>query len=293
MKFEKNALSANEAGSPVNEAGSPSNESELAGNAQSAGDTAFFHSSDVEFENVTFSYSKESDPVLKDINFVCRSGETIGIIGSTGSGKSTLVNLIPRFYDVASGSVKVGGVDVRRLDPKALRDSIAVVPQKTVLFSGTIAENIRWGRENASDGEVRKAAAAAQAHDFIMSFPEGYDTILGQGGVNLSGGQKQRIAIARALVREPDILILDDCTSAVDMITEARIREALKTFSAKLSCFLITQRISSVMSADRIAVLDNGLLAGFGTHDELIENCGVYKEIYLSQIGKDGDRRAG
>jgi ATP-binding cassette subfamily B protein len=260
-----------------------------------AGLPAIFPStdSDIEFENVTFSYSKESDPVLKDINFTCRSGETIGIIGSTGSGKSTLVNLIPRFYDVTSGSVKVGGADVRKLDPKALRERIAVVPQKTVLFSGTIAENIRWGREDAGDEAIRKAASAAQAHDFIMSFPEGYDTMLGQGGVNLSGGQKQRIAIARAHVREPDILILDDCTSAVDMITEARIREALKDFSENLSCFLITQRIRSVMSTDRIMVLDNGLLAGFGIHDELMENCGVYREIYLSQIGKEGDRRAG
>lgn len=250
-------------------------------------------SSAVEFENVTFSYSKESDPVLRDISFMCKPGETIGIIGSTGSGKSSLVNLIPRFYDVTSGSVKVGGTDVTRLDPRALRQRIAVVPQKTVLFSGTIAENIRWGRENADDESVRKAAEAAQAHDFIMKFTEGYDTVLGQGGVNLSGGQKQRIAIARALVREPEILILDDSTSAVDIITEARIREALKEFSAELSCFMITQRISSVMNADRILVLDNGMLEGFGTHDELMESSDVYREIYLSQIGREGDRRVG
>lgn len=243
----------------------------------------------VEFCDVTFSYSGAAgDPVLKQISFACRPGETIGVIGSTGSGKTSLVSLIPRFYDVTDGSVKVNGTDVREFDPKELREKISIVPQKTVLFSGTIAENIRWGRENADDAAVIKAAGAAQAHGFIASFPEGYYTQLGQGGVNLSGGQKQRIAIARALVREPEILILDDCTSAVDIITEAAIREALKEYSARLSCFVITQRITSVINADRIIVLDGGSVAGFGTHKQLLRSCGIYSEIYRSQIGEGG-----
>lgn len=246
----------------------------------------------VEFNNVTFSYAGAAgDPVLRQISFTCMPGETLGIIGSTGSGKSSLVNLIPRFYDVSSGCVEVGGIDVRNMDPGKLRNRIAVVPQKTILFSGTIAENIAWGRENADITTVIKAAKAAQAHDFISTFPEGYDTQLGQGGVNLSGGQKQRIAIARALAREPEILILDDCTSAVDIITEAKIREALKEYSKNLSCFIITQRISSVMNADKIIVLDNGQLAGLGTHKEMVDTCSVYREIYRSQVGKEGDPR--
>jgi len=243
----------------------------------------------VEFDDVTFSYAGASgDPVLRQIAFTCLPGETLGIIGSTGSGKSSMVNLIPRFYDVSSGSIKVGGIDIRDMDPRKLRERISVVPQNTTLFSGTILENIKWGSENADMNAVIKATKAAQAHDFISAFPEGYDTFLGQGGVNLSGGQKQRIAIARALVKDPEILILDDCTSAVDIITEARIREALKEYSEDLTCFFITQRISSVMSADRIIVLDNGRVAGLDTHDGLMQNCQVYREIYRSQIGKEG-----
>ena len=243
----------------------------------------------VEFEEVTFSYTGASgDPVLRNISFLCRPGETLGIIGSTGAGKSSMVNLIPRFYDASSGCIKVGGMDVRNSDPKKLREKISVVPQKTVLFSGTIMENIKWGRENADSTAVMKAAKASQAHDFILSFPEGYETLLGQGGVNLSGGQKQRIAIARALVKEPEILILDDCTSAVDIVTEAKIRDAIKEYSQNLTCFIITQRISSAMSADRIMVLDNGSLAGLGTHEELMKSCEVYREIYRSQMGKEG-----
>lgn len=242
----------------------------------------------VEFEDVAFSYAGASgNPVLEHITFKCEPGETIGIIGSTGAGKSSLVNLIPRFYDVTSGCVRVDGVDVRVVDQKELREIISVVPQKTVLFSGSILDNIKWGREDADDADVEKAARAAQAHEFIAAFPEGYGTLLGQGGVNLSGGQKQRIALARALVREPRILILDDCTSAVDIVTEAKIREALKEYSESLSCFIISQRISSMMSADRIIVLDNGTLSGLGAHGELMHTCEVYREIYRSQMGGD------
>lgn len=243
----------------------------------------------VRFEHVSFSYTGSSgEPVLYDIDFRCAPGETLGIIGSTGAGKSSLVNLIPRFYDATSGYVRVGDVDVRGLNVYELRDKIAVVPQKSVLFSGTILENIRWGKAEASLQEVERAAKIACAHEFITSFPEGYNTCLGQGGVNLSGGQKQRISIARALVREPEILILDDCTSAVDMATEAEIRSALKKHAAGITCFLITQRITSVMGADRILVLEGGSMAGMGTHETLMETCPVYQEIYRSQIGKEG-----
>lgn len=243
----------------------------------------------VEFNDVTFAYAAASgDPVLEHITFNCHPGETIGLIGPTGAGKSSLVNLIPRFYDVTSGNVRIDGTDVREVDQRELREKIAVVPQKTVLFSGSILENIRWGRENADIPAVIKAAKAAQAHEFISAFPEGYDTVLGQGGVNLSGGQKQRIALARAMVKEPEILILDDCTSAVDIVTEARIREAIKEYSEHLTCFIISQRISSMMSADRILVLNDGVLAGLGSHEELLEKCEIYREIYRSQIGKEG-----
>jgi ABC-type multidrug transport system, ATPase and permease components len=242
----------------------------------------------VDFDHMSFSYSGTSgEPVLKDITFSCNQGETIGIIGSTGSGKSTLVNLIPRFYDAVSGIVKVDGVDVRDWDSKVLREKIAVVPQKNVLFTGTVAENIRWGREDASMEEVEKAAQTAQAHDFIASFPEKYDTMLGQGGVNFSGGQKQRVSIARALVRKPEILILDDSTSAVDVATEARIREGLKEYIKGLTCFIIAQRITSVMDADRILVFDNGRIVGMGNHEELMKTCEIYQDIFHSQIGRE------
>jgi ATP-binding cassette, subfamily B, multidrug efflux pump len=243
----------------------------------------------VDFEEVCFSYTGATgEPVLKDITFSCKPGETLGIIGSTGSGKSSLVSLIPRFYDPRSGSVKVDGVDIRDMDPRKLREQISVVPQKTMLFTGTILENIRWGKENATEDEVEEAATAAQAYDFIAAFPEGYHTLLGQGGVNLSGGQKQRLAIARALVRKPRILILDDCTSAVDVITEAKIRQAVKDFSGEpITCIIIAQRITSVMGADRILVLDNGERAGMGTHQDLLQSCEIYRDIYRSQIGRE------
>lgn len=241
----------------------------------------------VDFEHVYFSYNSAA-LVLKDITFSCLPGETIGIIGSTGSGKSSLVNLIPRFYDGLSGVVKVDGFNVKEIDPGKLRERIAVVPQKTVLFTGTIIDNIRWGKEDADIQDVIKTAKVAQAHDFINAFPEKYDTLLGQGGVNLSGGQKQRISIARALIRKPEILILDDSTSAVDMATEAKIRENMKRYAGEMTCFMITQRIVSAMNADRIIVLDHGEIVGFGTHLELMQTCNVYQDIYRSQIGKEG-----
>ena len=242
----------------------------------------------VDFENVTFSYAGASEPALKNISFTCKTGETLAIIGSTGSGKSSLVNLIPRFYDVTEGSVKVDGVDVKRIDIKKLRKSIAVVPQKTTLFTGTILENIRWGNENATLEEVESWAKVSQAHEFILSFPEGYNTVLGQGGVNLSGGQKQRISIARALIKRPKILILDDSTSAVDVNTEGKIRRELKKHLGDTTCILIAQRITSVMGTDRILVLDDGSIAGIGTHKDLMNECEIYKDIYRSQIGEEG-----
>lgn len=242
----------------------------------------------VDFDEVCFSYADTSgEPVLKNISFTCMPGETVGIIGSTGSGKSSLISLIPRFYDTTSGTVKVDGVDVKQLDPKKLREKIAVVPQKIMLFTGTVLDNIKWGKDNATIKDVEVAATVAEAHSFITSFPEGYETQLGQGGVNLSGGQKQRISIARALVRKPEILILDDSTSAVDVTTESKIREALRTYSKGLTCLIIAQRITSVMGADKIIVLDNGEMAGIGTHDELMQSCEIYQDIFRSQIGKE------
>jgi ATP-binding cassette subfamily B multidrug efflux pump len=242
----------------------------------------------VKFDGVDFAYTPSAgEPVLKGISFKCEPGQTIGIIGSTGAGKSTLVNLIPRFYDPSSGSIQVNGVDLRDLDLRELRERIAIVPQKTILFTGSILDNIRWGKEEATMAEIERAATIAQAHDFIRSFPEGYDTLLGQGGVNLSGGQKQRISIARALVRQPEILILDDSTSAVDIVTEAAIREGLREFAQDLTCFIISQRITSVMHTDKILVLDAGFISGAGKHEELMKACPVYQEIFRSQIGKE------
>ncbi|MEL7634152.1 MULTISPECIES: ABC transporter ATP-binding protein [Sporomusa] len=237
----------------------------------------------IDFEQVSFAY--DGTLALDNISLTCLPGETVGIIGPTGSGKSTLVQLIPRLYEPAAGTVKLDGLDIRRLNPRLLRDSIAFVPQKALLFSGTILDNIRWGKEGATSAEIETAARMAQAHDFVMDFPEGYETRIGQGGVNLSGGQKQRLAIARALVRKPAILILDDATSAVDVATEARIRQALAAYAAGLTCFIIAQRISSIMTADKIAVLDEGKLVGLGQHEELLASCAVYREICQSQLG--------
>lgn len=242
----------------------------------------------VDFENVTFSYEGYvGAPAVRNVTFTCKPGETVGIIGSTGSGKSSLIHLIPRFYDVTSGTVKVNGRDVKEIDPKTLREKIAIVPQKTVLFSGTVIDNLRWGKEDASFAEMEQAAKMAEAHEFISTFVEGYETLLGQRGVNLSGGQKQRISIARALIRQPEILILDDCTSAVDVATEVRIREALKKYTNNLTCLIIAQRITSVMDADKIVVMDQGEIAGIGNHDTLLKTCRVYQEIFQSQFGKE------
>ena len=242
----------------------------------------------IDFENVSFSYSGNLDePVLKNISFSCMPGETVGIIGSTGSGKSTLVDLIPRFYDTTSGCVKVDGVDVKNAVLQKLKDKIAIVPQKSVLFTGTVAENIKWGKKDASEKEVEKAAKIAEAHDFISNLPEGYNALLGQGGVNFSGGQKQRVSIARALIKNPEILILDDCTSAVDVTTEAKIRSSIKRYSNNLTCLIIAQRITSVMDADKIVVLNEGKIAGIGNHKQLMNDCEIYREIFQSQLGKE------
>ncbi|WP_442598591.1 ABC transporter ATP-binding protein [Neobacillus sp. D3-1R] len=242
----------------------------------------------VDFENVSFSYEGASgDPVLKNISFTCLPGETVGIIGSTGSGKSSLVGLIPRFYDITSGKIKINGEDISQINPKALREKVAIVPQKAILFTGTVIENIRWGREDATQEEIELAATIADAHRFIMESPEAYDTRIGQGGVNFSGGQKQRMSIARALIKKPEILILDDSTSAVDVTTEAKIKDSLKKYAEGLTCLLIAQRITSVMDADRIIVLDDGVLVGNGKHNDLLKTCHTYQEIYQSQFGKE------
>lgn len=236
----------------------------------------------VEFKNVCFGYNK-GDNVLENINFKANAGNIVGIIGSTGCGKSSLVNLIPRLYDVTDGEVLVDGVNVKNYDLTALRDMIGVVLQKNVLFSGTIKENIRWGKKDATDDEIITACKAAQAHDFIMRQPNGYDTDLSQGGLNLSGGQKQRLCIARAMIKSPKILILDDSTSAVDTATEAKIREAFYNELADTTVIIIAQRISSVKDADEIVVLDDGKIDAVGTHDELMKSCEIYQEIYTTQ----------
>jgi ATP-binding cassette, subfamily B, multidrug efflux pump len=242
----------------------------------------------IEFNHVSFAYEGTSgEPVLKNITLTCLPGETVGIIGSTGSGKSTLVGLIPRFYDVSAGNIKVDGEDIHLVDPKRLREKIAFVPQKTILFTGTVEENIKWGKEDASLEEVEKAARIAGAHDFITASPEGYQTRIGQGGVNFSGGQKQRLSIARALIKNPEILILDDSTSAVDVTTEARIKAGLKKYANGLTCLLIAQRITSIIDADKIVVMDHGEIVGMGKHEDLLRDCKVYQEIYQSQVGQE------
>ena len=243
----------------------------------------------VAFENVTFSYNAhDHEPVLKDVNLVAEPGQTVAILGATGSGKSSLVHLIPRLYDVEQGRVTLDGVDMRDIPLDALRAQIGVALQETVLFSGTVRDNIRYGRPDATEEEVIAAAKAAQAHDFITAFPDGYDSFVGQRGVNLSGGQKQRIAIARALLVQPKVLILDDSTSAVDVETEARIQAALEDLMVERTTFVIAQRISTVLNADKIVVLDQGQVAAEGTHAELMASSPIYREIYESQLG-DGE----
>ncbi len=250
----------------------------------------------VEFKNVNFAYHKDSEePVLKDIHLTIKSGETIGIMGATGSAKTSLVNLLSRLYDVTDGEVLVGGHNVKEYDLQSLRNQVSVVLQNNVLFSGTILENLRWGKEDATLEECQEACRQACADDFIRAFPDGYDTYIEQGGTNVSGGQKQRLCIARALLKKPKILILDDSTSAVDTATDARIRKAFAEEIPNTTKFIIAQRVSSVQNADRIIVMENGQVHGFGTHEELLEHNEIYREVYETQTkgGGDFDERIG
>ncbi|MDE5778478.1 MAG: ABC transporter ATP-binding protein/permease, partial [Lachnospiraceae bacterium] len=237
----------------------------------------------VEFKNVTFTYDGSKEPALKDISFTAKSGQTIGIIGGTGCGKSTLVNMIPRFYDATEGEVLVDNENVKKYSFHQLRDRIGVVPQKAVLFNGTIAENIRWGKDDATIEEMEHAVAIAQCSDVIAAKNGGFNEIILQGGKNLSGGQRQRLTIARALVKEPEILVLDDSASALDFATDAALRKAIKEETKDMTVFIVSQRASTIKQADQIIVLEDGAMAGIGTHEELIKNCEIYKEIVASQ----------
>lgn len=244
----------------------------------------------IDFVGVSFKYSAAAEKyALENINLHIKSGETIGIIGGTGSSKSTLVQLIPRLYDATVGQVKIGGADVKDYDLKSLRDSVAMVLQKNVLFAGTIKDNLRWGNENATDADIEEACKLAQAHEFVSAFPNGYDTMIEQGGTNVSGGQKQRLCIARALLKKPKILILDDSTSAVDTKTDKLIRMGFEKYIPETTKIIIAQRISSVQNADRIIVLDNGKIADIGTHDELLKSSEIYREVYEQQTRGGGD----
>lgn len=261
---------------------------------ENASDSLKVADGSIDFDHVDFSYSKSHDVLnLEDIDLHIKSGETIGIIGGTGSAKTTLVQLVPRLYDVLDGEVKVGGVNVKEYKLNELRDSVAMVLQKNVLFSGTIRENLAWGNKDATQEEIEHAAKAAQAHDFIMSFPDGYDTELGQGGVNVSGGQKQRLCIARALLKKPKIMIMDDSTSAVDTATDAAIRNGLKKEFGDTTVLIIAQRISSVESADRIIVMNDGKIDAIGTHDELIATNQIYQDVYNSQKKGSDEQETG
>ena len=241
----------------------------------------------VTFSHVSMSYASTSEEALTDIDFTAKRGETIGIIGGTGSGKSSVVNLIPRFYDVSKGSVSIDGKDVRDYDLTELRDKIGVVMQKAVLFQGTIAENLRWGKPDATDEELWKAIEVAQATDVVEGKEGKLDYMIEQGGRNLSGGQKQRLTIARAVVKNPDILILDDSASALDFATDARLRAALRNLKGNKTIFIVSQRTSSIQFADKIIVMDDGQVAGIGTHEQLLGNCEIYREIYESQFKKE------
>lgn len=241
----------------------------------------------VEFSHVYFSYNGSGEYALEDIDFTAKKGETVGVIGGTGSGKSTLASLIPRFYDITKGELKIDGVNAADYDTTSLRRKIGVVPQKAVLFSGTIAENMRWGKRDATDEDIYSALETAQAKEFVDKLPEGLNTHIAQGGKNLSGGQKQRLTIARALVSQPDILILDDSASALDFATDAALRKAIAKNTSNMTVFIISQRANSIMQADKIIVLDDGKQVGLGTHKDLLESCDVYREICYSQLSKE------
>jgi ATP-binding cassette subfamily B protein len=241
----------------------------------------------VDFRNVTFSYPGAEQPALRDITFSARPGEVTAIIGGTGSGKSTLINLLPRFYDPDSGSILVDGVEIHEMTQEELRAKIGYVPQKAVLFTGSIADNIRFGKEDASEAEVCYAAEIAQASEFITGMQDGYGSELAQGGTNLSGGQKQRLSIARTLVRRPEIYIFDDSFSALDYKTDAKLRAALKQETAESTVLIVAQRVSTIMDADRIIVLEDGRIAGIGTHRELLAGNKVYREIVSSQLSEE------
>jgi len=241
----------------------------------------------IEFRNVTFSYPGAEEPAIRDVSFSARPGEVTAIIGGTGAGKSTLVNLVPRFYDVAQGRILVDDVDIREMAQEDLRQRLGFVPQKAVLFNDTIANNIRYGREDATDAEVAHAAETAQALEFILAMPDGFQSVIAQGGTNVSGGQRQRLAIARALVRKPEIYIFDDTFSALDFRTDARLRAALRGETAESTVIIVAQRVTTVMDADRIIVVDDGRVAGMGTHRDLIRTCEVYREIVSSQLSEE------
>jgi ATP-binding cassette subfamily B protein len=241
----------------------------------------------VEFKDVSFSYPGAEQPVISGVSFLARPGETTAIIGGTGSGKSTVINLIPRFYDVTSGQVLIDGVDVRAMTQSQLRAKIGYVPQKAILFTGSIKDNLRYGRADADDLEIKRACITAQADDFISEFSDGYDTVLSEGGLNLSGGQKQRLSIARALVRRPEIYVFDDSFSALDFTTDAKLRTALRKETMESTVIIVAQRVGTVMNADRIIVLDEGRVAGIGTHTQLMESCEVYREIVSSQLSEE------
>jgi ATP-binding cassette, subfamily B, multidrug efflux pump len=247
----------------------------------------------LEFKDVTFHYNGSSDyTVLEGVNLVAEPGQTVAILGATGAGKSSLINLVPRFYDPSQGQIFIDGIDIRTLRQESLLRHVGIVPQETILFSGSVRDNIRYGRPDASEDEVIFAAKAAQAHDFILKLPEGYDTHIEERGVNLSGGQKQRIAIARALVTQPKILILDDSTSSVDVETETKIQDALDVIMQGHTSLVVAQRISTVLTADKIIVVDKGQIVAEGTHGELMENSPIYREIYDSQLGDGNGFRA-
>jgi ATP-binding cassette subfamily B protein len=241
----------------------------------------------IEFRDVTFRYHGAEEPAVKNISFSAKPGEVTAIIGSTGSGKSTLLNLIPRFYDVDSGSVLIDGVDVREISQESLRSRIGFVPQKAVLFTGTVTDNIRYGKEDATEKEIVQAAKTAQAEEFISEMKDGYQSMISQGGTNVSGGQKQRLSIARALVRDPEIYVFDDSFSALDFKTDAKLRAALRKVTSRSTVLIVGQRVATIMDADRIIVIEEGMIAGIGTHKELYKDCEVYREIVASQLSEE------